>query len=155
LQTRNYTVTKQLTIAAVMDLMALYPGSGGPICLRKVTISPVNRTTLEMLLVSIKRLRTTVTTGSGGTSITPRKVLGGDAAATTTARSGDTTQATTSGTSELLHGTGWNEVNGAMEWFGNGSEFTCNVNEALIVSLDSAPAVSVIANVTAEFGEAY
>lgn len=155
MKTRDYTVTKQLTISAVQDLAALYPGSGGPIALKSVVIAPVNRTSLEACQFSVHRLRSTVTTGSGGSSVTPRKVLGGDAAATTTAHMGDTTQATTSGTNETLHGDGWNEVNGAQVWLPRDLEYTANANEALVVSLDIAPAASVVANVTVIFGEAY
>ena len=155
MRTRDYTVTKQLTIAAVQDLAALYPGSGGPIALKSVVIAPVNRTSLEACQFTIHRLRVTVSSGSGGSSVTPRKVLGGDAAATTTCHMGDTTQATTSGTNESLYGDGWNEVNGAQVWLPRDLELTCNANEALVVSLDVAPSASVVANVTAVFGEAY
>lgn len=65
----------------------------------------------EILDVEIVRVPATVTVGSGGSASgtgTLNALAVNDTAAGFTARSNDTTKATTSGTLRVLHGDGWN-----------------------------------------------
>ncbi len=62
----------------------------------------------ELHRIEIIRLPSTVTVGSGGSSMTPNPLATNDTAAGFTARTNDTTVATTSGTALWLHSDGWN-----------------------------------------------
>lgn len=62
----------------------------------------------ELHRIEIMRLPATVTVGSAGASMTPNPLNTNDTAAGFTARTNDTTVATTSGTALWLHSDGWN-----------------------------------------------
>jgi len=63
--------------------------------------------------VSILRVPATATSGSGGASVTPRKIGGAlDSAAASTVEAGNTTLATTSGTLETIRRAAENILNG-------------------------------------------
>jgi len=105
-----------------------------------VTLGQITQTSVENLQISIKHLPATVTAGSAGGAFTPTKDSTTDAAATFTARINDTTPATTSGTADFPHVDTWNLVNGYQWIFPEKARPSCKLSEALVFSLDSAPA---------------
>lgn len=151
---RSYSVQfNNVGVAAVQDLIALYSGASMAVALLGVVIGQITGTTVQNLRLSIKRLPATVTAGSGGNSATPRKGLRGDAAATATARINDTTQATTSGTAEILHSDVFNTVNGYQMFWPPSTPLTFGLSEAAVLSLDQAPAASLTMSGTLYFEE--
>src|SRR5258708_25811856 len=100
------------SISAVQDLIALYCGANMACELNGIVLGQITGTTVQNLRISVRRLPAIVTSGSVGAAATPQKLMRGDSAATATARTNDTTQATTSGTAALLHEDVFNTVNG-------------------------------------------
>lgn len=140
---RTYTITfRQIGITAIQDLCAAYAGANMAIEAVSLTLFEVGNTSAELLELSVKRLGVTVTTGSGGSAFTPVQDTDTDAAATFTARINDTTPATSSGTTAYPHVDGWNLPNGYQWIFPERARPSCKPNEALIFSLDRAPAAS-------------
>jgi len=96
---RKYSVSfKYVTIAAAQDLVSIR-GAAGKVCIVNRVWFAMNDTTLQTaqgLRLNIKTSPATVTLGSGGSAATPRPYDNGDSAATFTARTNDTTKATTS-----------------------------------------------------------
>ncbi|GIV03980.1 MAG: hypothetical protein KatS3mg015_2810 [Fimbriimonadales bacterium] len=112
---RAYTVSFVATsVSAVQDLFYIKPAADKVCLLEGVYLANVGGTAdagdaqEELLRIEIIRLPATVTVGSGGTAQTPRALLVNDAAAGFTARTNDTTVATTSGTAQTLHADGVN-----------------------------------------------
>lgn len=112
---RLYTVEfHNIAITAVQDLFYIKPAADKPVALEACYISNVGGTAdagdaqEELLRVEVIRLPATVTVGSGGSAFTPSPVEPNDTAAGFTARTNDTTVATTSGTAATLHPDGWN-----------------------------------------------
>lgn len=106
-----------------VDLFSLQPADDIPIRLRGITlgqISEVGDTQEEGLRITVKYLPATFTVGSGGSAVTAAKP-GADPAGTDwsfTARTNDTTVATTSGTAIVRDEFGWNERNTPYErWY--------------------------------------
>lgn len=154
LQTRDYSVVfDNVAVSAVQDLIALYASGSGGVVLKGFQVGQVTSTGIVMLRWAVMRLPATVTAGSGGTSATPRKTLGGDAAAVTTARINDTTVATTSGTAELLAADVMNVVNGTGQ-IGFPRFPTIKANEAITLRLNTGPAALNMSG-TVYFGEPF
>jgi hypothetical protein len=135
-----YTISfKQVSVAAVQDLLAAYAGSSKVLEIHSVIIGQITGTTVQNLPITMNHLPATVTTGSGGTAPTPQKTNPGDAAATFTARANDTTQATTSGTSSRVVADVFNTINGYFYQPPREDRPRISSNEAFVVSLDAAP----------------
>lgn len=103
-----------VTVSAQQDLFYLKPAADKPIKIHEVKLS-INGGTAdagdaqeELLRVEAIYLPATVTVGSGGSAFTPTPLLPNDAAAGCTARTNDTTIATTSGTALWKHADGMN-----------------------------------------------
>lgn len=145
-----YTVKiDNLSVAAGQDLFALYAGASRKLRIVGLALGQVTQTTIGALRFRLMRLPATVTPGSGGASATPQKTDPTDAAATFTARVGDTTQATTSGTASEQYGDVWNLVNGyPPTFYPPPVQAKCDLSEALVVSLDQAPGAAIIVNGT-------
>src|ERR1044072_7052875 len=110
---RIYTVGfANVTLSAVQDMIAIYAGASKIFAVLQVNIGQVTGTSVANQRIRLRYLPTTVTTGSGGSAVTPRPYVSGDAAATITARQNDTVQATTSGTAVDIQSDAWNIVNG-------------------------------------------
>lgn len=140
---RMYTVQfHNVSVTNVQDLLAAYAGSSMAIELVSFNIGQITQTSVEAVQISVKRLPGSVTTGSGGTAPTPVPDTDTDAAATFTARVNDTTQATTAGTVVYPMPDVFNEVNGYQWIWPERARPSCKPTEALIVSLDSAPAAA-------------
>ena len=144
---RTYTIPfRAVSISAAQDLCAAYAGASMAIEVVSITLGQVTQTSVEECQISIKRLPATVSTGSGGSSTTPVVDADSDAGSTFTARINDTSQATTSGTAVYPHTDVWNEVNGYQWIFPEKARPSCKPGEALIFSLDSAPAAARTCN---------
>lgn len=146
---RIYTIGFQnVTISAVQDMIAVYAGSSKVFAVLQVNIGQVTATSIANQRVRLRYLPVTVTTGSGGSAVTPRPYVSGDAAATVTARQNDTTQATTNGTAVDLQDDSWNVINGYL-WVPPvpSRPPVIGISGALIVSLDTAPA-SIVTNMS-------
>lgn len=136
---RTYNITfGNVSVSAVQDLIAATATASMAFEVVGFGIGPCN-TTVENVLINLKRLTATVSAGSGGGSATPSKDNTSDAAATATGRINDTVQATTSGSTVYLHRDALNEVNG-FEWlFPERARPVAAPGEAIILELASAP----------------
>jgi len=153
---RTYTCQfRNITVSNVQDLLGMYAGASMAIELVSVQIGQITQTNVEALQISIKRLPTTVTTGTGGTSVTPAPSTDSDAAATFTCRANDTTQATTSGTAVFPMPDVFNEVNGYQWVWPERARPSCKPSEALVLSLDSAPPGGRVMSATVVVREAF
>jgi len=151
---RGYTVQfSNISVAAVQDLIGLYCGAAMAVELHGFELGQITATTVAGLRVSVKRVPATVTPGSGGSSATPRKSLSGDAAATVTARTNDTTQATSSGTIETLHADIFNVLNGVSFFWPPNDIPVIGIGQAAVVSLDTAPGSAMTMSGTLYFAE--
>lgn len=147
---RAYTVTfTAVAVTAVQDLFYIKPAADKPCYLEHCTIDNVGGaadagdTQEELLRIEILRLPATVTVGSGGSSVTPRALAVNDTAAGFTARTNDTTVATTSGTAQNIISSGFN-VRAGYIWLPAPEHRIVVANaEAVVVRLNLAPADSI------------
>jgi hypothetical protein len=104
-----------------VDLLEVLPADDKPIKLRGIILSQISEVgdaAEEGLRISIIRIGATVTSGSGGSAVTPVAVDSADAAAGAACECGNTTVATTSGASTTVAEFGWNIRNSPYEmWF--------------------------------------
>lgn len=130
------------------DLWSLQPADDIPIRLRGFTlgqISEVGDTAEEGLRITVTYLPATFTVGSGGSSVTatkpPSDPVGG-ADFSMTARTNDTTVATTSGTAIVRDEFGWNERNSPLEHYYPDIDF-CPVarqGAGIVIRMETTPA---------------
>jgi hypothetical protein len=121
--------------------------------LHGLVIGQITGATVQNMRISVKRLSATVTSGSGGATASPQKMVRGDAGATVTARVNDTTQATTSGTTANILQDVYNIVNGYQLFWPPDDRPTIGLSEAAVVSLDTAPGSALLMNGTLYFAE--
>lgn len=121
---RIYSVSYQGTITNAggdTDLLELLPADDKPVKLRGLLLSQISEVgdaAEEGLRIAILRLPATVTSGSGGSAVTPAPMDSADAAAGVAVECNNTTVATTSGTAVTVAEIGWNERNSPYEmWF--------------------------------------
>lgn len=121
---RIYTVSYQGTYTNAggdTDLLEILPADDKPVKLRGFMIgqtTEVGDAAEEGVRISILRLPATVTSGSGGSAVTPAPMDSADAAAGAACECNNTTVATTSGTAVTLVEMGWNERNVPYDfWF--------------------------------------
>lgn len=139
---RLYTMAfSNVSVAAVQDLLALYAGATRMFGVHAVNLGQITGTTVANARLRHRFLPATVTAGSGGAVGVINKTQVGDAAATVTGRTNDTTQATTSGTGVDLVDDVWNTINGYI-WYPPipGRPFVVPLSGAYIISLDNVPA---------------
>lgn len=142
---RTYAVSfAGVSVAAIQDLIAIYCGGSMAIEVHGLTIGQITGTTVQNLRISLKRLAAAVTSGSGGATASPVKMVRGDAAPTVTARVNDTTQATSASSSVKLLDDVFNIVNGYQFFFPPNDIPTIGLSEAVVLSLDSAPTPSAL-----------
>jgi hypothetical protein len=93
----------------------------------------------------IKRASGTYTSGSGGnTGVARTPVRAGDAAATLTAETLNTTRiAVGTGTLTTCHNSAFNLRNGLLQFWTPETAFTCSASQALAIGMTGAPADSV------------
>lgn len=151
---RTYSaVFQNIGVTAVQDLLALYAGASMGMELHGLTLGQVTGITQQNLNVSVTRVPATVTSGSVGAAVTPRRSNPNDVAATVTARRNDTTRATSSGTIETLYADVFNTLNGLVFFWPPDDRPKAGLNQALILGLDGAPSSSLNMSGTLVFGE--
>lgn len=137
---RIYTIQfSGVSVSAVQDLISAQSTSGGSFYVNEIYLGQITQTSVEILRVSVKRFSGAYSIGSAGTSATPQKMLFGDAAATATGRVNDTTQ-TTSGTAVTLATDDFNLINGWQYLPAPEDRIKVNPSQAIVLSLDTAPA---------------
>lgn len=121
---RIYSVSYQGTITNAggdTDLIEILPADDKPVKLRGFSLSQISEVgdaAEEGLRITIIRLPATVTSGSGGSAITPAPMDSADVAAGAACECNNTTVATTSGTAVTIAEYGWNIRNSPFaEWF--------------------------------------
>jgi hypothetical protein len=150
---RVYTVGfAGVTVSAVQDLLGVYAGASMAVELHSFSLGQITQTTIGGVRLRLRRLAATVTQGVGGTAPTPALTMPGDAAATATARTNDTTQATTSGTASSIPDV-WNLLNGYLWLPPIDDRPIIKPSEAFIVSLDTAPASGLVCSGNLTFAE--
>lgn len=105
---RIYTVTFDNTaVTTAVDLFELNPAADKPVRILSIDVGQTNKTgdaNEDMIRWSIVRMTGgTLTSGSGGSSPTPVAANPGDPAASFTAKTLSTTQASTTGTAATIH----------------------------------------------------
>jgi hypothetical protein len=129
------------------DLFELIPADDKPIRLRRLVLgqtSEVGDAQEENLRLSIIRLPATVTSGSGGSAVTPAPVNSIDATAGFAAECNNTTIATTSGSAVTLEELVWNIRMGMDNWWPE-ERFAPSAREpaALVVRLQTTVASNI------------
>jgi hypothetical protein len=104
-------VCENIAATAVQDVLAVYAASTKKLQLLAVEIAASGQTTVGNYAMRIRYLPPTVTSGSAGAAATPHNVNPDGASASFTARRNDTTQASSSGTVDLV-ATQFNPING-------------------------------------------
>lgn len=120
------------------DLLEVLPADDKPVMLRGWIIgqtSEVGDAAEESVRLTVYRMAATVTSGSGGSAVTPVPLDSADAAAGLAAECNNTTVATTSGAATIVMELAWNERATPFEfWFPD--ERFCPIakqGEALVV----------------------
>jgi hypothetical protein len=153
-RTRNYTVECAKVAATVkQDVLAVYAGASMSFEVQGWSIAQDNISAFDNLAYRIVLLPATVTAGSGGSTPSAQPVLPSDAAATVTAHANDTTQATTGGTARVLYSGAVNIQNGELVLLPPDLRFVCAPSQAIVLSLDDAPANSTTISATMFIGE--
>lgn len=156
---RRYSVPYQGTITNAggdTDLFEILPADDKPVKLfglKLGQISEVGDAAEEGLRISIIRMSATVTSGSGGSAVTPALEDSADAAAGFTAEANNTTIATTSGTATVLEEIGWNIRSSPTEFVWVDKNYKAKQGEALIVRLQTTVADDLTGLFTLDVGE--
>lgn len=145
---RIYSVTYNGTITNAggnSDLLELLPADDKPIKLRGMVLSQISEVgdaASEGLRITVQRFPATVTSGSGGSAVTPVPVDSADAAAGVAAECNNTTVATTSSTAVTLADMGWIIQNSPFDFWWPDERFApkAKQGEALIVRMETTPA---------------
>lgn len=127
------------------DLWEILPADDQPckiIGLRLGQTSEVADAAEEGVRVTIRRLRATVTGGSGGSAGAPEEVSRANQAPAFASETNNTTVATTSGDSEVIDEIAWNIRSSPLEWYPPDDRFAPAAiqGEALIVRLETTVA---------------
>lgn len=135
------------------DLLEALPADDKPIRLRGLILgqtSEVADAAEEALRISIIRMAATVTSGSGGSAVTPVPIDSADVAAGFAAECNNTTVATTSGASTIMAELAWNIRNSPFDfWFPDRDMSPkAKQGEGLIIRLQTTVADDVTAALT-------
>lgn len=134
-----------VSVSGTQDLFYVLASSSVPIRLRRLFLSTSGQTSPGNLIVSIQRYTTTVTVGSGGSSITPNEVSQVTArAAAATMRANDTSRATTSGSKVPLFVGTVQDLNNLDELRVPELYELIPASNALIVGLEVAPSATTL-----------
>lgn len=139
---RIYSIQiENVAVSAVQDIFSLLSSSAKGFEIRQIMLGAIGQTSATEFRLSLKRLPTTVTQGSGGSTPTINKIdsLNGTASVVT-AHANDTTQATTNGTAATLASFTW-DVLLPFEYIPPSPEErpTAGVSEAIVLTLNAAP----------------
>ncbi len=139
---RVYTMEfSAVAVSAVQDLLALYCGASKAIKVHEVVLGQTTATVIGNLGLTLKRLNATVTSGTGGAVGTIVPINPGDAAATVTGRTNDTTQATAT-TTNIIRGDVINVLNGYQYLPPPDDRPIVEPSGAFVVSLNTAPSAA-------------
>lgn len=153
---RIYSVTYNGTITNAggnTDLLEIQPASNKPVKLRGMVFSQsseVGDAAAEGLRITVKRLAATLTSGSGGSSVTPAPTDSADTAAGATCEANNTTVATTSGATATLWDGAWIIQNSPFDFWWPDERFAPKVKngEGLVVRLEDTPADDITGSFT-------
>jgi len=134
-------VCENVSVTAVQDILAAYAASTKKLQLLAVELSANGQTAVGNYPIRLRNLPATVTSGSGGASVTPKNTNPDGAAASFTARRNDTTQAVTGGSAIDFVASQFNPINGYY-WtpppgVGPGDEPKIDLSGAFSLSLDN------------------
>lgn len=141
---RRYNViSENVAVAAIQDLAQILGATGKIVMIRRVKWANTDNAlpTAQMLRTTCTYLPATVTNGSGGTTPTPAPIDQGDAAASFTAKTNNTVQATTSGTAVQKWASGDHIQAGLEKTFD--PPIPVGPSESFVFSLITAPSSSV------------
>ena len=132
-------VVRNASVSSTEDILAAYAASTKKLYFLGAEIAANGQTTVGNYPISVKRISSSVTIGSGGASVTPVNLNPDGAAASFTARAGDTTQAT--GTISFLVASQFNPINGYYNQppVQQTDMPKCDLSGALVLSLDASP----------------
>lgn len=138
---RIYSVSYQGTVTNAggdTDLLEVLPADDKPVKLRGFCLSQISEVgdaAEEGLRISVLRLPATVTSGSGGSSVTPSPTDSANSAAGAACECNNTTVATTGGSAVTLAEFGWNIRNSPFDFWWPDAEFCPKVKqgEGLVV----------------------
>lgn len=103
------------------DLWEILPADDLPVKIRGIRLgqtSELGDTAEESLRITVRRMRATVTSGSGGAAGVPEAISRSNQAPSFTSETNNTTVATTSGDSEIIEQLAWNIRNSPFEiWY--------------------------------------
>lgn len=136
-------VFEGVSVSAVQDFFEITAPSTAVVVIHEVHITQEVSETSEQLPVRLIRVPATVTSGSGGTSPTPRKMQSGDPSAGATVEANNTTVATTTGTLEVLRRQGDNVLNGWHWVFTPETRLWLAPSGVLVVRLVTAPGAAL------------
>ena len=152
---RQYNVVYNGTITNAggnADLLEVLPASNKPVRLVGWSLgqtSEIGDSAEEAIRITVQRFPATVTSGSGGSSVTPVAPDGNDTAAGFTAECNNTTVATTNGTAVVLEEHSWNIRSSPWERHIPEDRRPRAVSgEALIVRMESTLSDDIAANLT-------
>lgn len=151
---RTYAVQfSGVNVAAIQDLIAVYCGASMAIELHGLVIGQITGATVQNLRIAVKRHGAAVTSGSGGATASPQKLVRGDAGATVTARVNDTTQSSSASATVVLLSDVLNIVNGYQFFWPPNDMPTIGLGEAAVVTLDTTPGSGLLVSGTLYFAE--
>jgi hypothetical protein len=141
------------TSGANADLLELLPADDKPVRLRGFSLSQsseVGDAAEESVQIEVIRMTATVTSGSGGSAVTPVPMDSADVAAGVAAECNNATVATTSGATTVIEELGWNLRNTPYEHWYPDAAFSpkAKQGEALLVRLVSTVADNVTVELT-------
>ena len=134
------------------DLLEVLPADDKPVTLCGFVLGQTTEladAAEENIGISIVRMTATVTSGSGGSAVTPVPMDGADTAAGATCECNNATVATTSGATTVMSYFSWNVRNTPCDvWFPPEFRPTAKQGEALLVRCDSTVADDITIAVT-------
>lgn len=131
------------------DLMEVLPADDKPVRMRRAIISQISEVgdaAEEGLQISVQRFPATVTSGSGGSAVTPTPVDSADVAFGGTVECNNATVATTSGTPVFFGYLGWNERAMIDQYWDFENAPKAKQGEGLFLRCDTTPADDLTLN---------
>lgn len=153
---RRYSVSSEnIAVSAAQDLLQIKGASGKMLRIRSLSVGATDTTepTAQQLELRVRFLPATVTDGSGGSTATPRKYDAGDAAASFTCLTNNTTPAATNGTAAILEEWGVHIANGLIWVFPDAETPIVGPSEAVVFELLSTVTGTVHLSVKASVEE--
>lgn len=144
---------ENISVTAIQDLFGIYAGSVKAFEVLALTLGQITSTTVAGLRISGEILTSPVVSGSGGAAGTLYPTGIDRTAATITARTNDTVQATAAA-EELVHADVYNVING-YQWKWAPGQLVILPNQAFVLSLDTAPSGTQVTNGSLTVGELF